>query len=366
MSRPLLSENAPSELSSSHLDGAAVAGRKPRAARFRTWTPKHTRERSEQLRREASEEADAAAAAGDGSDYVDEDGDVHSDASSMADYHSDSFDFGLVGIEEGAGAEESAVGGGGGAGVEMAAAAAAVVAADEDKAAYRKRVRARRRTAKSLGDGDRRKLSVYAPTASSDAEEEMDREVAQLPEEGDDTVYRVYPKRFLVLALFGAMSMANAIAWIAFAPIQSLTEEFYGINVTQVNLMTLVYSVSYIPMTPLVSWVYLRYSLRTGILLGGGLTAVGAWIRVASVNGLGSDAGASYGAFYWLLLGQIVAGVAQPFFNNATSRLSATWFSARSRGIATTIAAMQVFKAIFLNSCCYTLSEAIIRVFVCK
>lgn len=81
------------------------------------------------------------------------------------------------------------------------------------------------------------------------------------------------------------------------------------------------------------------YGLAVALSVASWLTAVGSWVRYLAVILLLSH-GSTSGCFAVMMLGQIMAAVAQPFYINGPSRLSGDWFAVNEREVSTTIASM--------------------------
>ena len=168
---------------------------------------------------------------------------------------------------------------------------------------------------------------------------------------------RLYGKRWHMLAIFCAQTMVNAVLWISFAPIASLTGAFYGVSTGAVNMASLVFMILYLPGTMFASAYIERHGMRRGIVAAAALNGLSGVMRYgaaliveggAGTGGGGGDGGADLGAsagtrhaaFALLILGQSVGAMAQPMFTNAPVRLAGDWFSVRERDVATTIAAL--------------------------
>ena len=63
------------------------------------------------------------------------------------------------------------------------------------------------------------------------------------------------------------------------------------------------------------------------------MTAVGAWVR----NIVMLDPW-----FYWVIFGQVIAGVGSPFLLNSAAKLANAWFGPKERVIATTLGAVSL------------------------
>lgn len=100
--------------------------------------------------------------------------------------------------------------------------------------------------------------------------------------------------RFLVLFVYCLINIGNAIVWISFAPISSLTQIDYAISVEKVNALSVCYMAVYLPASVLGMWIFAKFNLRSGVLVGACLTALGGWIRFGSAYVEVSDDGAAY------------------------------------------------------------------------
>jgi MFS family permease len=160
-----------------------------------------------------------------------------------------------------------------------------------------------------------------------------------------DTPTATFRYRFLVLFIFCLSQIANAMPWIAFAPINSLAQQYYGVDANAINMLSVVYMILYIPGSILSLYIYTRFNLKFGIALGMLLTSIGCWIRVHP----------SYGA---TMVGQIIAGIAQPLITNAPAKLAGSWFPVSERALATAVGSIfnpvgiglgQLFPTIFVS-----------------
>ena len=70
-----------------------------------------------------------------------------------------------------------------------------------------------------------------------------------------------------------------------------------------------------------------KWGLKYGVLIGIVLTNIGLWLRCL-IN---------Y-SFMWVIIGQTVLAIAQPFTYNAPAKLSANWFGDRERLYSTSVA----------------------------
>lgn len=150
--------------------------------------------------------------------------------------------------------------------------------------------------------------------------------------------YKSYPRRWHTLAIFVAQTFVNAFLWISFAPIVELTQSYYGVSVTAVNMLSVVYMVLYAPGSYIAMHFITTSGLRRTIVLGVLLNATGSLVRLASIWGVAS--GASNVGYAILLVGQALPALAQPLFTNVPAKLAGDWFPDSQRDVATVIGAL--------------------------
>lgn len=136
--------------------------------------------------------------------------------------------------------------------------------------------------------------------------------------------------RWIMLAIFSSINFCNGMLWITFSPITTFTEEFYHINPNQVNLLSVLYMVLYIPGSFHASWTYKHYGCRFGCISAGFGNAVSGWIRLISVYNQ------RFG-YLWLVLGQSIGAFCQPSLTNVPAKITGIWFPLYERNIATAI-----------------------------
>lgn len=78
------------------------------------------------------------------------------------------------------------------------------------------------------------------------------------------------------------------------------------------------YTLFYVPMNFPASIVLDKCGLRVGLILGFGLAAIGLWVKTL-VNV----------SFWYVVAGQTMMAIAQPFTLNAPTKVAGEWFSQR-------------------------------------
>ncbi|MBN2676999.1 MAG: hypothetical protein JXR32_02920, partial [Anaerolineaceae bacterium] len=118
--------------------------------------------------------------------------------------------------------------------------------------------------------------------------------------------FKLYPYRWVILAVFMFINLTIQILWITYAPITSIAAEFYGVSELQIGLLAMTFMLAFIPLSLPVSWAIDTWGFRLTVSIGAALMGVFGLVR-----GL---AGADYNL---VLLSTIGIAIAQPFLLNA-------------------------------------------------
>ncbi|XP_068135800.1 heme transporter FLVCR1 [Hyperolius riggenbachi] len=150
---------------------------------------------------------------------------------------------------------------------------------------------------------------------------------------------RLYRRRFLVLGVFSLYSLVNAFQWIHYSILASIFTRFYGLTNPEVDWLSMVYMVAYVPLIFPATWLLDTRGLRLTALLGSGLNCLGAWVKCAS---------ARPDLFPVTMLAQIICSIAQVFILGLPSRVASVWFGPKevSTACATAVLGNQLGTAV--------------------
>jgi predicted MFS family arabinose efflux permease len=128
--------------------------------------------------------------------------------------------------------------------------------------------------------------------------------------------------RWTVVAAYCAVSSANQMLWLTFAPVTTVAAHHYGVSVSSIGWMAEVFPLVYVILA-LPAGVLLDRWFRGWLAIGALLTAGGAVVRVG-------------GGFERVLAGQLIIAIAQPFVLNALTKLAGEYLNPgkRAAGIA--------------------------------
>ncbi|CAK8677998.1 unnamed protein product [Clavelina lepadiformis] len=148
--------------------------------------------------------------------------------------------------------------------------------------------------------------------------------------------YKVYSRRWFLLATLFVLSLSNAMAWLTFAPVAYKAAEFYTDppNTDTINWLSVVFMITGIPCGIVATWLIDTVGLRFSVILSAWLNGIGCVIRVISaIDGIAPSA-----KLPLVFIGQIIAAFAQPFVLFAPTKLSALWFKEDQRAISNMLA----------------------------
>ncbi|KAJ6666915.1 hypothetical protein lerEdw1_018917 [Lerista edwardsae] len=176
-------------------------------------------------------------------------------------------------------------------------------------------------------------VEVGRKAASSLHLEELPEVEAMLPSSASDTkvTLRLSKRRLVVLAVFSIYSLVNAFQWIQYSILTSIFMTYYNVSSYQVDWLSMVYMVAYVPLIVPATWLLDVHGLRLTALLGSGLNCLGAWIKCASVQ---------RNLYPVTLLAQIVCSVAQVFILGLPSHIASVWFGPKEVSTACAVAVL--------------------------
>lgn len=123
------------------------------------------------------------------------------------------------------------------------------------------------------------------------------------------TITRPGAARWLPMAAYAGVAGVNQTLWLTFAPITTASAEHYGVSESAIGWLAQIYPLLYV-LLAIPAGLLLDRWFRPALAAGAALTALGAVLR------LGGD------TFAWAMLGQVVAGIAQPLVLNAVAKLA--------------------------------------------
>ncbi len=136
------------------------------------------------------------------------------------------------------------------------------------------------------------------------------------------------------MAAYCAVSSANQMLWLTFAPITTVAASHYGVSVSAMGWMAEVFPLVYVVLA-LPAGALLDRWFRGWLGIGGVLTAAGALVRIG-------------GGYDRVLAGQLIIAIAQPFVLNALTKLAGEYLEARHRATGIALGSASIFGGFVL------------------
>ncbi|XP_068082772.1 heme transporter FLVCR2 isoform X2 [Anabrus simplex] len=128
---------------------------------------------------------------------------------------------------------------------------------------------------------------------------------------------KVYKRRWVILAIFIVYTGGNSSQWLEYACISNVVTKYYNVSSYAVDWTSVVFLLVYTPLIFPASYLINKIGLRKGILIGGGMTALGSWVKCASV---------SPGRYWVTMVGQTLVAIAQVFMVQLPPQVASVWF----------------------------------------
>jgi cyanate permease len=154
----------------------------------------------------------------------------------------------------------------------------------------------------------------------------------------EQTSFRVYGYRWVVLLAFMCAILANQTLWITFAPITGSAAEYYGVSDLSIGLLSMSFMIVYLVVSIPASWTIDTYGIKVAVGIGAALT-----------GGFGLLRGLLAPSYTLVLVSQIGIAVGQPFILNAITAVAARWFPVQERATASGLGSLAMYVGIMLG-----------------
>ncbi len=150
--------------------------------------------------------------------------------------------------------------------------------------------------------------------------------------------YRLYPYRWVVLAVFMFANLMIQLLWISYSPVTKDAAAYFNVSDLKIGLLSMVFMIAYIPLSIPISWAIDTFGFRKAVGLGSLLMGAFALMR-----GLSGD------NYAMVLISTIGLGIAQPFLMNSWTTLPAHWFEKEFRATAVGLVTLSGLLGIALS-----------------
>jgi cyanate permease len=154
----------------------------------------------------------------------------------------------------------------------------------------------------------------------------------------EQTSFKVYGYRWVVLLAFMFVVAINQLLWITFAPITGSAATYYGVSDLSIGLLSMSFMIVYIIVSIPASWVIDTYGIRVAVGIGAALTGIFGLLR-----------GLVAPYYAWVLISQIGIAIGQPFILNAVTKVAARWFPIQERATASGLGSLAMYFGIVVG-----------------
>ena len=153
---------------------------------------------------------------------------------------------------------------------------------------------------------------------------------------------KVYPYRFVILAVFMLITLVVEIQWLAHAAVARPAEVFYqgqfnpG-SLFNIDFLAMSYMLVYIIMSFPASYVIDTYGIKRGLFTGAILVGIFSLMK-----------GMLAASYIAVLIAQIGLAAAQPFILNAVTAVTVRWFPLKERAMAAGMSALAQYLGIII------------------
>ena len=153
-----------------------------------------------------------------------------------------------------------------------------------------------------------------------------------------DQNFKIYPYRWVVLAVFMLINVMVQVLWICYAPIASSAAASYGVKREDVDMLANIFLLVYLPVAFPAAWAIDYFGFKKAVGFGATLMAIFGLLRALFPYN-----------YTVALIGSIGIAVGQPFLLNAFTKLAAQWFPQKQRATITGIVFLAMFVGIGLG-----------------
>jgi MFS family permease len=163
--------------------------------------------------------------------------------------------------------------------------------------------------------------------------------------------YRLYPYRWVALAVFMFVNLMVQLLWVSYSPITKQAAIFYNVTDGKIGQLAMSFMVVYVILSIPISWAIDKFGFRKAVGFGALLMGIFGVLRGLS------------GANYTLvMLCSIGIGVGQPFLMNSWTTLPARWFEKEFRATAVGLVTLSGLIGIALGMVLTPALEATMRI----
>jgi MFS family permease len=157
------------------------------------------------------------------------------------------------------------------------------------------------------------------------------------------SAYKVYPYRWVILALYFFLNTAIQIMWATFFSITTTAGAFYGFQGADaqnnaISLLSIIFMIGVVVLSVPSFACFEKWGYRKTVSFGAILTGIGGLVR-----------GFWGGSYTVVVIATIIFSIGQPFIINAMGVVAAKWFPVNERAIANSMGILPTILGMLLG-----------------
>ncbi len=141
--------------------------------------------------------------------------------------------------------------------------------------------------------------------------------------------FKLYPTRWIVLAVFMFINLTIQILWISYAPITGIAAKFYNVTDLQIGFLAMSFMIAFIPLSIPASWLIDTIGFKSSVSIGAAIMGI-----------FGLARGLIGNSYVVVLICTFGIAAAQPFLLNTLTKVAANWFGVKERATAVGLATL--------------------------
>jgi len=152
-----------------------------------------------------------------------------------------------------------------------------------------------------------------------------------------NTEIKIYPYRWVIMALYVLITVVIEIQWLTFASISGVAQQFYQTTALRIDLLAMIYMIVFIVMSIPAAYIIDTWGLKKGLIIGALFTGFFGALKAWGAESL-----------LIVTIAQTGLAVAQPFILNSVTKVGAKWFPVNERATVAGLGSLAQYIGIII------------------
>lgn len=150
--------------------------------------------------------------------------------------------------------------------------------------------------------------------------------------------YELSPYRWIICIFFMIQQIGSGIGMVGFTAISPLLKNVFNVDALSISLLVLSFTIAFIPFNFPANKLIENYGISWPIRISWISIFLGSFIRLLSPS-----------SFYFILAGQWIMALGNPFVQTIGAKLASIWFGDNERALATTITSIASVMGVLIG-----------------